>query len=169
MKSPWAKANEIAEKFENKAVKIVAFWGALTGLVALVPTIFGLIYWLYNFGIHLYNLDKYVTEITAAQEYNYFMINQLTRMVEAEADGKQSFGIPVRMTNAPDGAFSGDLWYFTYIRVNDNWHPVIYGAFPNMTRKQVGILDIHGEYGIAGKEPHPDKEEIEKLHPHTHE
>ena len=30
------------------------------------------------------------------------------------------------------------------------------------------ILDINGEYGVAGKEPHPDKEELERLHNHNH-
>ena len=99
MKNPWQKANEIANKFENKAVKLVAFWGALTGLVALIPTVFAAIYYIYTVAVHIYNIDKYVTEIEAAQEYNYFMINQLTRMVEAEADGKKSFGIAVTLAN----------------------------------------------------------------------
>ena len=157
------KANYFANKFESKAVKIAAFWAALTGLIALIPTFFAGAYWIFTFGTHLYNLDKYVSEITEAQKYNYFMIAQLSRMIEAEADYKTSFGVPVRMTNAPTGASTGDLWYFTYYEINERWHPVIYGAFPYITKKQVGILDINGAYGIAGKEPHPDQMELREL------
>ena len=77
-----------------------------------------------------------------------------------------SFGIPVRMTNPPKGASSGNLWYFTYIKVNDTWRPIIYGAFPDLTNSKVGILDMHGEYKEAGKEPHPDRVELKLLEHH---
>ena len=163
MKTPWAKAEEIANKFEGKASKLLVFWGALTGIIALIPTVFAVIYYVCTIAVHIYHIDKYVTEINAAQKYNYFMIGQLSRMVEAEADHKVSFGIPIRMTNAPKGATQGDYWYVSYVKVNGTWRPIIYGAFPNMTRKEVGLLDINGNYIIAGKEPHPDKEELEKL------
>jgi hypothetical protein len=160
------KAHKFEEKFTSKAGKIIAFWGALGSLIAMGSTIIAAIVWIAAFCVDLANLSDNTKKFNAAQEYNYFMINQLSRMIEAEADYKTSFGIPVRETNAPKGASSGDLWYPTYIKVNGNWHPIIYGAFPNMTRKQVGILDMHGDYIVAGKEPHPDKEELKKLHNH---
>lgn len=170
MQTLWNKAENLTKGIENKALKIVAFWTALTGLFALIPTFFGFIYGIYVFGTHLYNLDTYVTEITAINEYQNFQIKQLTNMIQAEADAKKSFGIPVRMTNPPKvngkPAGQGDLWYFTYIKINNTWRPITYGAFPYVTDSKVGILDMHGEYGEAGKEPHPDKEEIEILHRH---
>ena len=166
MKAIWNKAENLTKGIENKALKIVAFWTALTGLFALIPTIFATIYGIYLIGYHVYNLDDYVTRIEAAQEYDHFMIKQLHNMVQAEADLKNSFGIPVRMTNPPKGASSGNLWYFTYIKVNDTWRPIIYGAFPDLTNSKVGILDMHGEYKEAGKEPHPDRVELKLLEHH---
>jgi hypothetical protein len=160
------RAEKLTKNIENKAIRIVAFYTALAGFIALIPTVFAGIYYIVTIGVHLWKIDSYVTKIGEAQKYNYFMIGQLSRMIEAESDYKTSFGIPVRMTNPPNGASSGDLWYPTYIKVNGEWHPIIYGAFPYITKKQVGILDINGEYTIAGKEPHPDKEELERLHNH---
>lgn len=161
--NPIKRAEKIAEKFESKAGKIIAFWGALTGLIAVLPVVAGFIYQTYVIINHVLMIDEYVTKIEAAQEYDHFMIKQLNNMVQAESDLKSSFGVPVRMTNPPKGASSGNLWYFTYVKINDTWRPIIYGAFPDLTNSQVGILDMYGEYGIAGKEPHPDKEELEKL------
>lgn len=157
------RAEKLTKNIENKAVRLVAFYTAIAGFVALIPTFFAGIYYVYVIGVHIYNIDSYVTRIEAAQEYDHFMIKQLNNMVQAESDLKSSFGVPVRMTNPPKGASSGNLWYFTYVKINDTWRPVIYGAFPDLTNSQVGILDMYGEYGIAGKEPHPDKEELERL------
>jgi len=161
--NPIKRAEKIAEKFESKVAKIIAFWGALTALIAVIPVIAGFIYQTYIIINHVLMIDEYVIKIEAAQEYDHFMIKQLHNMVQAEADLKQSFGVRVRMTNPPKGASSGNLWYFTYVKVNDTWRPIIYGAFPDLTNSRVGILDMYGEYKIAGKEPHPDKEELEKL------
>jgi len=160
------KAHKFEEKFTSKAGKLLAFWGALGGLGLMGSSIIGVIVWLSAFAIDLSSISKNTKEFKAAQEYNYFMIGQLSRMIEAEADYRTSFNIPIRETNPPSGASRGDYWYPTYIKINGAWRPVIYGAFPNMTRKQVGILEMHGEYIIAGKEPHPDKEELTELHNH---
>ena len=83
-----------ADKFENKTAKIIAFYGAVTGFVALFPTIIAIIVWMYFFFVDLFNISNYVKEFRQATEYNHFMIMQLTHMVEAEADPKESFGIP---------------------------------------------------------------------------
>ena len=155
MKALINKAERFAEKFESKIGKVIAFWGALGALVAAFPSIIAFIYGLYIFGTHLYNLDTYVTEFKAMEEYQNFQIMQITHMVEAEADPKESFGIPVRMTNPPVGHKLGDLWYFTKIQINGVWLDVTYGAFPSVTKKKVGILDMHGEYKIAGEEIKP--------------
>lgn len=144
-----------SDKFENKAVKIVAFYTAVAGLVALVPTIIAGLIWLFFFFKDIANISNYVKEFRRATEYNNFMIMQLTHIVEAESDPKNSYGIPVRMTNAPEGHELGDLWYFTNIKINGVWRPVVYGAFPNKTKSNVGVLDMDGEYKTAGSEKKP--------------
>ena len=166
MRALWDKAENLTKNIENKALRIVAFWGALSGLVVSLPAIAGFIYAVYIGCVHVINLDNYVTRVNEINKYQNFAIGQLCRMIEAEADHKTSFGIEVRETNPPKGASTGDLWYFTYVKVDGNWLPVPYGAFPYITKSKVGILDMDGEYGTAGKEPHPDTEEIELLHKH---
>jgi hypothetical protein len=155
MKQLVEKAELFAEKFEGKTTKMIAFGVAFTGLLAFIPTVIAGIVWIYFFFVDLINISTYVKEFKATTEYHDFQIMQLTHMVEAEADPKEAFGIPVRMTNTPDGHTTGDLWYFTYIKVNGKWRPIIYGAFPNKTKKQVGILNMKGKYNIAGEEARP--------------
>ena len=149
------RANKFADQFESKAVRLVAFWSAMAGLLALIPTILAGLIWLYLFFTDIANISNYVKQFQEADRYDKFMIMQLAGMIKGEADPKESYGITVRMINPPEGHKEGDLYYFTYIKINDIWRPVIYGAFPNKTNKNVGILNIDGAYKVAGKELRP--------------
>lgn len=160
MITPWEKANKIAEKFEGKSAKIVAFWGSLTAFIAIVPAIISVIVWIWTFGTHLYNLDRYVTNFTEVSEYLVFQVGQNTRRIDAEHDLKTSFGVPVRMSNPPKGFTQGDLWYTTYAKIGDKWYIVTYKAQPNLSEGWVDIFDYHNDWGKAGAEPKPTKKDI---------
>lgn len=145
-----------SNKFENNAVKVVAFYGTITVLFGVVaPFLLACLVWLFFFFRDIANISNYVNEFRRSTEYNNFQIMQLTHIVEAESDPKNSYGIPVRMTNAPKGHKMGDLWYFTNIKINGVWRPITYGAFPNKTKQHVGILNMDGKYKVAGTEKKP--------------
>lgn len=149
------KIKRWSNTFENKAVKIVAFYGSIMGLIALIPSIIAVCVWLYFFFVDLANISNYVKEFRASTEYHDFQIMQLTNIIKAETDPKQAFRVPLRMSNVPIGHEVGMLWYFTYVKVNGRFRIITYGAFPNKTDGNVGILDIHGKYMVAGTEPKP--------------
>jgi hypothetical protein len=145
------RANKYAEKFESKLAKTIAFWGTITGGIALIPSVIGVVVWLYFFAVDLYNISNYVREFRAAMEYSNFMDMQHDKAIHEEMETIEKYGVQLEMTN------NGDLWYFTTVKINETERPILYSA--NIKKKgqkikidgktvvaHIYIQDIHGEH-----------------------
>ena len=135
------KAEKIANKFTSKAGKLLAFWGTITALVALIPTIIGGLVWLWFFFVDIANISTYVKEFKAISKYNTFCEMQTISGLHEEMDTQFMYGVELQKTN------NGDLWYFTDVKVNGKDRPVIYSA--NIKRKGKKIKLDDGTYATA--------------------
>ena len=131
------KAHKFEEKFTSKAGKLLAFWGALGGLIAMGSSIIGVIVWLSAFFVDLSAISKNTKEFKAAQEYNYFLDMQEVSAHHEEMQTVIKYGVELQETN------NGDLWYFTTVKVNDTDRPIIYSA--NIKKKGKGVKLKNGD------------------------
>lgn len=135
------RATKFADKFQSKTAKFLAFWGAMAGLLAIVPTIVGMLVWLYYFFVDIYNISAYVKEFRNATEYGYFMDMQHDKAIHEEMETVEMYGVSLEKTN------NGDLWYFTTVEINGEERPVLYSA--NIKKKGQKMKDEHGTTVIA--------------------
>jgi hypothetical protein len=111
------RATKFADKFENKTAKIIAFWGAITALIAFIPSVIAVLVWIYYFAVDLYNISTYVKEFRNATEYSYFMDMQHDKAIHEEMETVIKYGVQLEKTN------NGDLWYFTTVVINEIERP----------------------------------------------
>jgi hypothetical protein len=116
------RANKFADKFQNKTAKVIAFWGVITGGVALIPSVIGVLVWVYYFAIDIYNISNYVKEFRAATEYSYFLDMQEAKGLHEGMETVTKYGVQLEKTS------SGDLWLFTTVEVNGVERPIIYSV-----------------------------------------
>jgi hypothetical protein len=135
------RATKFADKFENKTAKIIAFWGALTALVAFIPSVIAALVWMYYFAVDLYNISTYVKEFRNATEYSYFMDMQHDKAIHEEMETVVKYGVQLEKTN------NGDLWYFTTVMINEIERPILYSA--NIKKKGQKVKDKDGNTVIA--------------------
>lgn len=130
------KAHQFEEKFTSKIGKILAFWTALGGLIAMGGSLITFFGFVIAFSVDLYNLSENTTQFKAAQEYNYFLDMQEVSGLHEEMETVIKYGVELQKTN------NGDLWYFTTVMVNDIERPIIYSA--NVKRKGKTITFPNG-------------------------
>jgi hypothetical protein len=131
------RANKFADKFENKTARFIVFWGTITGGIALIPSIIGVLVWLYYFAVDIYNISKYVKEFRAAAEYSYFMDMQHDKAIHEEMETVMMYGVQLEKTN------NGDLWYFSTVEINGIERPVLYSA--NVKKKGQKVKSKDGK------------------------
>jgi hypothetical protein len=127
MKFLTQKADKFAEKFTTKTGKILAFWAAITGLISFGSAFLGVILFMANWFVDLYNLSDNVRKFTNGIEYSYFLDMQEVSGLHEEMETVIMYGVELQKTN------NGDLWYFTTVEVNGVERPIIYSA--NVKRK----------------------------------
>lgn len=137
-----SKIKNWADKFESKWVRIVAFWGILTGMIAGIPSGIAGIVWLYFFFVDISNISNYVKEFRRASEYSYFMDMQSQSIDHEEMQSDTMFGVVLQKTNY------GDLYYFDTITINGKIRPIVYGASvknkANKNGLHVYVTDLGG-------------------------
>lgn len=134
------KIKHWADSFESKAGKIIALWGSIIGIIAILPTIGGVAVYLNNTICVLIHAAQHVEDSKELNTYQNFMIMQLSSAVHEEMDTKIVYGIELEESN------NGDLWYFTESEVFGKQRPVIYSANLKHKSKRVYIQDMKGDH-----------------------